>query len=58
MQAQRVGSIVPTTGKFGQVIALASEAIPIGIAQGPNKNVWFCISFYNEPMQIGELVFK
>lgn len=57
MQAGNVGSIDPKTGKFGAVITLSSGSIPIGIAQGPNKNDWFCISFYNQPMQIGELAF-
>jgi len=57
-QAGKVAAIDPKTGKFGTVITLASGSIPIGIAQGPNKNVWFCISFENQPMQIGELVFR
>jgi virginiamycin B lyase len=58
MQAGNVAAIDPKTGKFGAVLTLSSGSIPIGIAQGPNKNDWFCISFYNQPMQIGELTFK
>lgn len=58
MQAGNVGAIDPKTGKFGALLTLSSGSIPIGIAQGPNKNDWFCISFYNQPMQIGELAFK
>jgi virginiamycin B lyase len=57
-QAGKVAAIDPKTGKFGTVITLSSGSIPIGIAQGPNKNDWFCISFYNQAMQIGELAFK
>jgi virginiamycin B lyase len=57
MQAGKVAAINPKTGKFGTVITLSSGSIPIGIAQGPNKNDWFCISFYNQAMQIGELAF-
>lgn len=58
MQAGRVAAIDPRTGKFGKVIVLPSGSIPIGIAQGPNKNDWFCISSESQPMQIGELVFR
>jgi streptogramin lyase len=56
MLTNTVGNIDPKTGKFGPVVTLASTSIPIGIAQGPNKNLWFCISSYSEPMQIGEIV--
>jgi streptogramin lyase len=51
-----VGNIDPKTGKFGPLVTLPSGSIPIGITQGFNKNIWFCVSFYNTPMQIGEIV--
>ncbi|HYL26631.1 MAG TPA: Virginiamycin B lyase [Candidatus Nitrosotalea sp.] len=56
MQAGNVGNIDPKTGKFGQLVTLPGNAIPIGITEGFNKNVWFCISFYHNPMQIGEVL--
>jgi virginiamycin B lyase len=56
MLAGNVASIDPKTGKFGTVVTLPSNSIPIGIAQGYNKNVWFCIASDKNPMQIGELV--
>ncbi|MGB8908398.1 MAG: hypothetical protein WCC84_06585 [Candidatus Cybelea sp.] len=58
MQASNVGSIDPKTGAFGSLITLSSGSIPIGVAEGPNGNVWFCISSYHNPMQIGELVVR
>ncbi|MGA8574653.1 MAG: hypothetical protein WB609_03060 [Candidatus Cybelea sp.] len=56
MLAGNVGAIDPKTGKFGALISLPNNSIPIGIARGPNKNLWFCISSYTNPMQIGEIV--
>ncbi len=52
------GNIDPKTGKFGPIETLPSGSIPIGIAQGANKNVWFCIASYSNPTQIGELVLR
>jgi virginiamycin B lyase len=58
MQAGNVGNIDPKTGQFGPIVVLPSGSIPIGSAQGPNKNVWFCVASDKNPMQIGELVVR
>jgi streptogramin lyase len=55
MQAGKVGSLNPATGKFGAVITLSSGSIPIGIATGPDKNIWFCLATYTTRSQIGEI---
>ncbi len=54
----KVAAIDLKTGAFGPVVTLPDANVPIGIAQGPNKNVWFCISSDDQPMQIGELVLR
>jgi streptogramin lyase len=56
MQSAGIGRFNPVTGKFGPVITLPSGDIPIGIARGPDKNVWFCIATYTSTSQIGEVV--
>lgn len=56
--AGNLDNIDPKTGKFGPIVTLPSGSIPIGIAQGPNENDWFCIASYTNPMQIGELVLR
>jgi streptogramin lyase len=56
MQAGNVGVFDRRTGKFGGVIALPSGSIPIGIATGPDQNIWFTIASYSSQSQIGEIV--
>jgi virginiamycin B lyase len=56
MQAGNIGRFDSKTGKFGNVIALPAGSIPIGIATGPDKNIWFTIASYTNPSQIGEIV--
>jgi virginiamycin B lyase len=58
MLAGNVGNIDPKTGRFGPIVTLPSGSIPIGITQGPNKNVWFCVASDKNPMQIGELMVR
>jgi virginiamycin B lyase len=58
MQDGNVGNIDQKTGKFGPIMTLPSGSIPIGIAEGFNKNLWFCIASYHNPMQIGEIVLR
>lgn len=56
MQTGNVGQFNPKTGKFGRIISLSSGSIPIGMATGPDKNVWFTIASYSNQSQIGEIV--
>ena len=56
MQAGNVGQFDPKTGTFGQLIPLSKGDIPIGIATGPDKNVWFCIASYSSLSQVGKIV--
>jgi streptogramin lyase len=55
MQAGKVGSFNPATQKFGPVITLSSGSIPIGMATGPDGNIWFCLATYTTRSQIGEI---
>jgi streptogramin lyase len=56
MLAGNVGNFNPATRKFGPVITLPSGDIPIGMATGPDKNIWFCVATETSTSQIGEIV--
>jgi streptogramin lyase len=51
-----IGRFDPSTGKFERSVVLPSGSIPLGIAVGPDKNLWFTVASYHNAGTIGEIV--
>jgi streptogramin lyase len=42
--------------RLNRAVVLPKNSIPLGIAVGPDKNLWFTVASYTNPSQIGEIV--
>jgi streptogramin lyase len=57
-QVGDVGRIDPATGRFARSIRLPSYAIPEGIAEGANGNLFVTIASYHEQNQVAEVMLR